>query len=319
MNFRKRLYLLLWCILAAALTACGSAPNQTTTKTATASTVYTQSQVDLDDNSSSGMSITPNSASIAPGTQITLVASGGSGNYSYTIHSSTVSGGTIGTSSGVFSAPGSTGTVTIKATDAAGNVAYATISISGSGNSAVQGITRTFYNPGTSSFTVPSGVNRLYVSVQGGGGGAAVNQCTSPSVQCFYGAGGGGAGGFAQGWVSVTAGATYTVQVGRGGTVGAVGGTSSFNGGAIYATGGNPGASFETGSDQGGTGGQGYNGSYLNYAGNPGGNGTTGSKGITSHGAGGVGVNGYGAGHAGGAISNAANLSGQGGFVVIYY
>lgn len=110
-------------------------------------------------------------------------------------------------------------------TDASGNL-YA---ISGSSSNK-----QTFsYTGANQTFTVPSGVNIIYVKLWGAGGASAYSTGDGP----------GGAGGFVSGFMSVTPGASLTVIVGRGGIAGtnssANSGTQSTGGsGTIYGGGG---------------------------------------------------------------------------------
>lgn len=105
------------------------------------------------------------------------------------------------------------------------SVAYST------GNDTGQLISITTYTSGTNTYTAPANCRYVWVKVIGGGGGSA-GYCES-----------GGAGGFAEGRVNLTAGSNVTVTVGSGGSgvgyyAGAgTGGTSSF-GSYITATGG---------------------------------------------------------------------------------
>lgn len=94
----------------------------------------------------------------------------------------------------------------------------------------------------TTDFTVPAGMNKVYVEMVGGGGGGAD-------------AGGGGGGGLFKGVVSVTPGGTYTVTIGAGG-----GGTTGGNGaggggnttfGALATANGGGGAMGNAGQDPG--------------------------------------------------------------------
>ena len=93
---------------------------------------------------------------------------------------------------------------------------------------------------GSYTFTVPTGVDEIYVGVWGAGGSGGFNSS--------YGATGGGGGGFAGGWIK-PASSTYSVVVGSGGRYalnsgdnGYDGGSSSF--GTIFsATGGKAGVS----------------------------------------------------------------------------
>lgn len=82
-------------------------------------------------------------------------------------------------------------------------------------------------------YTVPQGVNSITVEVWGGGGGGA-------STYNGGGGGGGGGGGYGKQTVSVVPGTTYNITIGKGGSAGSAGGTTSF-GSVINATGGQPG------------------------------------------------------------------------------
>lgn len=102
------------------------------------------------------------------------------------------------------------------------------------------------------SFTVPSGITKLKVTVIGGGGGGG-NASTTNSV-----GGGGGAGAVVAAWLTgLTPGASISVTVGSGGSGGNPGTTSSF-GTYCTATGGGAGtsnitSSTPTGAGAGGT------------------------------------------------------------------
>ena len=90
----------------------------------------------------------------------------------------------------------------------------------------------TFIAVGTSSWTVPPGVTRIWVEAWGGGGGASGN-------------GSGGGGGYSTAIFTVTPGGSVSYTVGGGGNGGApgtAGGTSSVSFGSFYvnAFGGNP-------------------------------------------------------------------------------
>ena len=141
----------------------------------------------------------------------------------------------------------------------------------GGGNPATG--TETFSTPGSFSFTVPSGVNRVAVSMQGGGGGGGGGCSTS----AYFGGGGGG-GEYVVALFSVTSGQVISGTVGGGGAggapgsgiVGGTGGSSSFNG--VSATGGGGGTSCAGAGGAGGgvgggaTGGPGGNGKYENLS-----------------------------------------------------
>lgn len=116
----------------------------------------------------------------------------------------------------------------------------------------VQVITTT----GTSTFPVPSGINKVHVKLVGGGGRGGSASCTSANEYC--GASGGSSGGYSEGFIDVTG--TSSVQV----FVGAEGQWSTFgtNGYYMYGNPGSAGAD-EGGPTMGGTSG----GGFLNITG----------------------------------------------------
>jgi len=114
-------------------------------------------------------------------------------------------------------------------------------------NSAAGGIA-SFSAAGPSSFTVPAGVNKVYVRVVGGGGGGGGG---GPD----WAGGGGGAGAYAEGWVTVTPGQSIPVTIGGGGaggngnlngSLGGTGGSTTF-GGFVSAAGGDGGFGSDSG------------------------------------------------------------------------
>jgi hypothetical protein len=131
---------------------------------------------------------------------------------------------------------------------------------------------------GTSTFSVPSGINKVHVRVQGAGGSGGGPTCNGTNNLC--GSGGAGAGGYAEGFVDVTGTSTIQVFVGTGGAqpnwggAGVNGTWSTFgtNGYYMYANGGS-GGSNSTGSG-GASGGTASGGSLINITGGTGGPGT---------------------------------------------
>ena len=116
---------------------------------------------------------------------------------------------------------------------------------------------KVFTSTGTSTFAIPSGITKLYVRVQGAGGGGGVGGAN------VYGASG-GAGGFAQGFVDVTGTSSVQVFVGSKGTghsttvgSGNAGTWSTFgtNGYYMYANGGLGGGNDQDGGGNPSTGG----------------------------------------------------------------
>lgn len=141
---------------------------------------------------------------------------------------------------------------------------------------------QTFSTAGTSTFTVPAGVNSINIEAWGGGGAGGGATGTNSS------GGGGAGGGFARrNNFPVTPGATYTVTVASGGigsrSNGTAGGSSSFTNGAttiLLAVGGNGAIftntnnTFTAGAAAVTTGNSGFSGA-LNYYGGKGGDGVT--------------------------------------------
>jgi len=170
------------------------------------------------------------------------------------------------------------------------------------------------------TFTIPSGVTRLKVTIVGGGGGGGNGDFSSLS------GGGGGGGGTSVVWLSgLTPGLTIIATVGLGGSAAAAGGTSSIYSGTqsittSTATGGSGGSSLDAGSGGSGTGatiiiggGAGGHG-MINGSAGPGGSGgssTFGGGGLGSLAAGSAGRN-YGGGGGGGGFVNVGGAGGQG-------
>jgi len=164
---------------------------------------------------------------------------------------------------GLGAAQGGTG---ITSVGTAGNVLTSNGSawVSQAAASGYAGPNATVYASGSGTFTIPSGITRLKVTVIGGGGGGGNNTA----------GGGGGGGGAAIKWLtSVTPGNTLAYTVGGGGATDGSGSTSSVSSGTqsistISATGGaSPqGAASPIGCGYGGVG----SGGDLNITGNAG-------------------------------------------------
>ncbi len=179
--------------------------------------------------------------------------SGGNGSNLTNLNASNLSTGTVGTARLASGTANST-------TYLRGDQTWATVtSLPGS-----QG--QVFTSSGT--FTVPSGITAVKVTVAGGGGGGG----SSRSPTCGVSQGGyGGGGGLAIKWITgLTPGGTVTVTVGAGGAggtpnnAGSTGGTSSFGAYCSATGGGGGGHGFN------GTGSQGSQGTAtggdLNFA-----------------------------------------------------
>lgn len=133
--------------------------------------------------------------------------------------------------------------------------------------------TVSYTSAGTYNWTVPTGVNYVFVRLVGAGGGSP-----GGNGNVTYSGGGGGSGGYSEGWVAVTPGQNITIVVGAGGSAsgntngaqGGAGGSTSF-GSSLSALGGGGGNIGST-SCAGGTAGIGSGGS-LNLWGAYGGDG----------------------------------------------
>jgi len=156
-----------------------------------------------------------------------------------------------------------------------GDSASSSVTVEGASCSADS---QTYTTPASSTFTVPEGCTILTVTLWGSGGGGG-----SGCEGCSYGGAGGG-GGYISGLMSVSAGETYTVTVGEGGSGARAGGfdggdgdTTSFStffsvsgagggaSGGTTAVGGSGGVA--TGPDEPGeTGGDGESGSFESWA-----------------------------------------------------
>lgn len=187
---------------------------------------------------------------------------------------------------------------------------------------------------GTTNFTVPAGVFKIFARVWAGGGGGGGNSASTNA------GGGGGGGGYTEGWFDVTPGQVIPVTVGAGGAAGAAsssgvagtGGSSSV-GALCSATGGvgggnGTGTGGVAGSGTGGTfsriGGNGYAGGYI--AGNTslpfGGAGAPSyQQSLVMPALGGGSVGGFGPGVGGSGTSGAGGVGGLGaaGMVIIQY
>ena len=92
----------------------------------------------------------------------------------------------------------------------------------------LQGMNSQIYTSGSGNFTIPAGVEQIYVECWGGGGG--VNRTSGKA--------GGGGGGYVAGWVNTTPAANLAYAVGAGGISGGGSGGSSTFGGVFTASGG---------------------------------------------------------------------------------
>lgn len=172
---------------------------------------------------------------------------------------------------------------------------------------------------GTFAFTASSGITNVVVSTTGAGGGGGGGQPT-------YGGGGAGGGESASDTVGVTAGNTYTVTVGAGGTGGAAGvsgtagGSSSFSGDTLTAIGHGGSGGIGATTTSNGSGGSGGTGSTntIHFNGGNGAAGSTGSSGGGGGSSAGTGAAGNNAtSYKGATAPNGGGVGGNGGRAVI--
>ena len=93
------------------------------------SSTYAQITITSGGTGSLTLYVYPAAITLTEGATYTFTASGGSGTYTYSVAGGI---GSIGSSTGLFSAPQALGTSEIKVTDTSGNIAYATVTISDS-------------------------------------------------------------------------------------------------------------------------------------------------------------------------------------------
>lgn len=198
---------------------------------------------------------------------------------------------------------------------------FATSSFSGGPIGSVAKNVQAFTSTGTTTFSVPAGVTKIWVEVQGAGGGTY--NTTGGTI-----VGGGGAGGYWSGPISVAGTTSIQVFVGTAGTnntnaTGNAGGWSTFgtNGFYAYANGGTGGgsASAGTGGTASGAGGlpvqgasgQPGSGATSNYIGGKGGDSLYGAGGTVGFNGNASNSTGYGAGASGCSISSGGCTSGS--------
>ena len=172
---------------------------------------------------------------------------------------------------------------------------------------------------GSGSWTVPSGVKTVEVTMIGAGGGGGGS--AKGSDQCYEGGGGGG-GACTQFTMEVSSGSSYSYTIGTGGN-GGKGKTTAVQGGGIVGEAGGDGGATTFGSyyvngGKPGTGGLVYGSTKNNGKGGAGGSGGSSPSTIFSGGAGGAGgKDGSGYGH-GGSVLNAGGGGGGIGDSTIY-
>ena len=172
---------------------------------------------------------------------------------------------------------------------------------------------------GSGSWTVPSGVKTVKVTMIGAGGGGGGS--AKGSDQCYEGGGGGG-GACTQFTMEVSSGSSYSYTIGTGGNGGKGKTTAVQGGGIVGEPGGDGGAttfgSYYVNGGKPGTGGLVYGSTKNNGKGGAGGSGGSSPSTIFSGGAGGAGgKDGSGYGH-GGSVLNAGGGGGGIGDSTIY-
>lgn len=271
--------------------AAGSASTATTATTAT-----NANNVAIVDDTTTATSVYPvwanstsgNQALETSSTKLSFVPSTGV----LTANGVALTGNTLTAGTGI-SVSASTGASTITNTGVTSIVAGTGISVSGAtGAVTVTNSATAYAGPGatvvtsTGTFTIPTGVTKLKITVVGGGGGGG----GSSSDIGYQGGTGGGAGGAGISYLTgLTPGNTISVTIGAAGTGGAGGNNIAGSGGStsiasgtqsittVTATGGVGGVSTtyansrNLGTTKGGNGGS-CSGATMNFGGNPGAN-----------------------------------------------
>ena len=126
------------------------------------------------------LAISPASTTLAVGNGFTFSATGGSGSNTYSVIAGSAPAGAINSSNGAYSAPGSTGTNTVRVTDSLGNTSDSAVTINGA--LLISPASVTVSPNSTTSFSASGGVGPYTYSVLSGGGSFAGNNYTAPGV-----------------------------------------------------------------------------------------------------------------------------------------
>ena len=117
------------------------------------------------------LAISPTVATLAVNNVTTFSATGGVSPYTYSIFSGL---GSINSSSGIFTAPATAGSVTVQVTDSLSNISSATVTVNAA--LAISPVTVTLAVNGTQTFSTTGGVGTKTFSVLSGGG--SINSST---------------------------------------------------------------------------------------------------------------------------------------------
>ena len=125
------------------------------------------------------LNITPAAITLSVNNVTTFSATGGVSPYSYSI---VAGGGTINSSTGIFTAPSTAGSVTVRATDSLSNISNATVTVNAA--VAISPATVTLAVNGTQTFSATGGVSPYSYSIVSGGGSivSATGAFTAPAT-----------------------------------------------------------------------------------------------------------------------------------------
>ncbi len=125
------------------------------------------------------LNITPAAITLSVNNVTTFSATGGVSPYSYSI---VAGGGTINSSTGIFTAPSTAGSLTVRATDSLSNISNATVTVNAA--VAISPATVTLAVNGTQTFSATGGVGAKTYSIVSGGGSivSATGAFTAPAT-----------------------------------------------------------------------------------------------------------------------------------------
>lgn len=133
------------------------------------SDVFSKGNETTRDNSTPTLTISPTTASLQVSASTTFAAAGGAEPYSYSVRAGGA-GGTINATTGVCTAPSTTGTDTVRVTDSAGTTADATVAVAAAATLAISPSSLVIALSGTKQFSASGGMPPYTFSMYTGNG-----------------------------------------------------------------------------------------------------------------------------------------------------